>query len=180
MEQNPYQAPAANVDTLLEGEIANAEEIRKQYINHEASIRSVGLLYYLGFIGSLVALVVYATEFNRSEMGVSIAIIAVFAVLAALYLWVGRGLRTLKSSIKIPATIIAALGLLSFPVGTLINGYILYLIHSAKGKMVFSEEYSKVIAATPHIKYKTPLLVWIFLGIIVLGIGAAIVIPMVA
>ena len=86
----------------------------------------------------------------------------------------------MNSKIKIPATIFSAIGLLSVPIGTLINGYILYLIYSAKGNMVFSEEYRKVIAATPNIKYKTSIIIWIFLGIVVLGIAAAVLLPMFA
>lgn len=68
------------------------------------------------------------------------------------------------------------IGLSSIPVGTLINGYILFLIFGKKGKLVFSERYQEIIAATPHIKHRTSKAVWIVLGIvlavIVLGIAA--------
>jgi hypothetical protein len=64
--------------------------------------------------------------------------------------------------------------------GTLINGYILYLLLSAKWEMVFSAEYRDIIDATPHIKYRTSILIWMLLGIIVAAIAAVIIIPMVS
>jgi hypothetical protein len=44
--------------------------------------------------------------------------------------------------------------------------------------MVFSEEYQTIIAQTPHIKYRTSILVWILLFIVLLAIGAALTIPL--
>ena len=92
-------------------------------------------------------------------------------------IFVGRGFRRLKRWVRIPATILSGLGLLGFPLGTLINGYILYLVWSQKGKMVLSSEYQGVIAATPEVKYKTSPLVIVLLalliGLIVFGVIAA-------
>ena len=52
-----------------------------------------------------------------------------------------------------------------------INGCVLYLIFSAKGKMVFSDEYRAVIEQTPDIKYRTSVIVWIVLGLILVIIA---------
>jgi hypothetical protein len=178
MEHNPYQTPEANVEIIANTEIGSAEEIRKEYINHEASLRSVGLLYYLG--GTVTVIMGFATVVGGiadQQFGVALGLgILVFA-LGGLQLWVGRGFRQLRSKIKILATLFSVLGLFSIPVGTLINGYILYLIYSAKGELVFSEKYQNIIEATPHIKYKTSIIVWLFVGLIVLVIGAALVMP---
>ncbi len=184
MEPNPYQTPKANIDTATEGDLAGSEEIRNQYLNHEASLRSIGLLYY--FMGTTVLIAVFMflfslfspTESPRND--IPLWGTALMALLSLIYLWLGRGFRTLNSKIKIPATIVAILGLISIPIGTLIGGYILYLIYSSKGRMVLSEEYSKVMAATPHIKTRTSVIVWIVLGMVLLAIGAAVVLPMVA
>jgi hypothetical protein len=54
---------------------------------------------------------------------------------------------------------------------TLINGCILYLLYSKKGSTVFLEPYQRVISATPHVKYRTPLYVWILLGIFLLFVA---------
>jgi hypothetical protein len=70
---------------------------------------------------------------------------------------------------------LSGVGLLGFPVGTLINGYILFLLFGRKGKTVFSEEYQVVIEQTPHIKYRTPLVVWILLGLVLFVIGAGLI-----
>ena len=46
---NPYAAPAAPVADV--GANAEAEAIRRAHISHEASVKAVGLLYYLGGVG---------------------------------------------------------------------------------------------------------------------------------
>ena len=99
----------------------------------------------------------------------------VFLGLAALQIWAGIGLRRLSPWARIPSGILSGFGLLGFPIGTLINGYILYLLFSKKGTTVFSEEYKRAIAQTPHIKYRTSLVVWILLGLLLLLIGGLVV-----
>jgi hypothetical protein len=73
-----------------------------------------------------------------------------------------------KAWARIPSAILSGLGLISFPLGTLINGYILYLLFSKKDSTIFSDDYKQVIQETPHNKYQTSLLVWIFLGLLAL------------
>ena len=73
------------------------------------------------------------------------------------------------------AIVLSAIGLLGFPIGTLISAYFLYLLVSEKGKVVFSDEYKEVIRKTPHIRYKTSIVVWIFLGLLLLLIGLGLV-----
>jgi hypothetical protein len=48
----------------------------------------------------------------------------------------------------------------------LINGYILYLVFSEKGRRVFSPEYQEIIRQTPHVKYQTSIIVKIFVGLL--------------
>ena len=55
------------------------------------------------------------------------------------------------------------------PFGAIINGCIIYLLYSKKGKMVFSEDYKRVIRDTPHVRYQTSNVVWIFL-LLLLGL----------
>ncbi|HKB60455.1 MAG TPA: hypothetical protein VKC56_10480, partial [Gallionellaceae bacterium] len=68
---------------------------------------------------------------------------------------------------RIVAGVLAGLGLLGFPFGTVISAFILYLLFSKKGAMVFSDEYKQVIADTPDIKYRTSIIVWIFLALLI-------------
>jgi hypothetical protein len=74
--------------------------------------------------------------------------------------------RRLKPWARIGSGILSGIGLLGFPIGTIINGYILYLLFSKKGSMVFSDEYKRVIQQTPHIKYRTSVIILVALGLL--------------
>jgi hypothetical protein len=180
--QNPYAAPRANIERAEIG--GEAETIRKEHINTEASIQAVGRLYLLGcFLTMLtfIAVIVGAT-LSRSEGTFTLISFLPSAIallcISALYGAAGFGLRKLKPWARTVATIVSVIGLLGFPIGTLISGYILYLLWSKKGRVIFTSDYQDVIAATPHIKYKTSLLVWIILGIVILLVVAAIALPL--
>ncbi|MGI9336482.1 MAG: hypothetical protein ACR2RL_25300 [Gammaproteobacteria bacterium] len=173
-----YAPPAAEL-VVADGE---AETLRKEYIRHEANVRGVGALYYmtaamLGF----AALVTLVTGFDPNldhHQGFALGLFALYAVVGAGFAAVGRGLRRLRGWVKIPVGILSGIGVLGFPIGTLINGYILYLMFSRKGTMVFSQPYREVVAQTPHIKHRTSIVVWAALAVIVVLIGAGLVIPM--
>jgi hypothetical protein len=155
------------------------EETRNQHIKHEASLKSVGILYYLGgaalFFAGLATIPAALSSNAKPEALVASMI---FVLLGVLQVWTGAALRKFRSWARVVAGVLSGIGLLGFPIGTIINAYILYLLFSQKGKTVFSPEYQQVIQQTPHIKYKTSIIVWIFLGIIVLvlllAVGSAI------
>lgn len=153
---------------LKEGAATNAvEEIRKEHIKHEASVTSIGILYYLGG-AAMTVMGIFGMFAGGAE---AILTSAFLLALGIGQFWVGTGLRRLKKWARIPTGILSGIGLLAFPIGTLINAYILYLIFSQKGKMVFSDEYRAVIEQTPHIKYRTSIIVWIVLGLLLLLIA---------
>lgn len=155
---------------------SGAEETRNQYIKHEASVKSIGLLYYLGGGALLIAgVATLGTALSRGGKPEAFVSSVVFVLLGAVQIWTGTGLRKLRSWSRVVAGILSGIGLLGFPLGTIINGYILYLLFSQKGKIVFSPEYQEVIQQTPHIKYKTSIVVWILLGLVVLLVLLAIV-----
>ena len=52
----------------------------------------------------------------------------------------------------------------------LFYGYFLYLVASSKGAVVFSRGYKDVLRKTPHIKYKTSIIVKIFVVILLIVI----------
>jgi hypothetical protein len=145
-----------------------AEQIRTDHIKHEASVKSVGLLYFLG--GIVVILAGLGGLFSGGLMGVLVG--GALMMLGGGQIATAVGLRKLKSWARIPTGIFSGIGLLGFPLGTLINAYILYLVFCRKGTTVFSDEYKRVIAETPHIKYRTSIVVWIFLGLLLLLFGA--------
>jgi hypothetical protein len=168
---NPYAAPKAAVEDISDSANPQADAIRRAHISHEASIRSIGTLYYLGaffmIAGTLTAFFVESSSRPRLSTG-PVVILVFFGLLATGLFVLGRGLRALKPWVRVPTSILAVLGLAGFPLGTLLNIYILWLIHSQKGKLILSPEYAAIVEATPDIKYRTTLLVWIILGLIVL------------
>jgi hypothetical protein len=154
---------------LREGVASSAaEDIRNEHIKHEASVKSVGVLYFIGafFMVLLGGMILIAPSGPAGVETVMAGVIIVCA--AALQFALGMALRRLKRWARIVAGVFSGIGLLGFPLGTIINGFILYLLFSKKGKTVFSPEYQEVIAQTPHIKYRTSIIVWIALGILLL------------
>ena len=166
MSENPYAPPTAHTGppAINLGQ-PTAESIRRLHLKHEASVKSIGTLYFLG------GLILIGTGFipmlsAGKEEAMTIPIGIGLVVLGLLQLWLAVGIRKLKRGAKIPAIILSVIGLIGIPIGTLISVYFLYLLCSQKGTMVFSDEYARVIAETPHIKYKTSIFVWILLALL--------------
>ncbi|MET0497735.1 MAG: hypothetical protein ABW106_05615 [Steroidobacteraceae bacterium] len=172
---NPYAPPKAQVgDVTTAG--SEAEAVRREHIKHETSIRSIGLLYYFSggmfCIGSVVLLV---ASFNISlELPVAI-VCSIYLVLGILVLFLARGIRNLRPWARKTSLVLSGIGLLGFPVGTLVNGYILYLLLSKQGKRIFEADYPDIVAATPDVKYRTSVVVWVAVAILILAVVAAIV-----
>ncbi len=153
-----------------------AEQLRKSHIGREAYVKSVGTLYFAAaglFVVGLIGLAALPPQAAARRAGPLLWLVV--GGLAALLFTTGDGLRHLRPWARIVSGVFAGIGLLLFPGGTLLNGWILYLLFSKKGSVVFSEPYQRVIAATPHIKYRTPLYVWILLGIFLLVVAYAFV-----
>lgn len=183
---NPYAAPSASPYAgyappgMSQSE---AERIRRELINHEASIKSVGSLYLLsaifcGFgllvvVGLVIASLSGANE-GAETLGVTLGLSLLYVLLGAASYWIGKGLRQLDVKVRTPTVVLSAIGLLGFPFGTLINAYIIYLLVGEKGKRVFSPDYQEIIRATPHIQYKSPWLMGCLIGIVLIAVITAI------
>ncbi len=160
--------------------VANPEAaaLRRSLVNHEASVKSAGMLYFLSaallVLGGVASLASQAPSVPSGRTATILIAVFLF-VMGGFQLMVGFGLRRLKYWARLPAAVMSAIGLLGFPVGTLVNAYILYLVLSEKGSTVLSEEYKQVIAATPDIKPRTPLIVWVFLSLLVLVAGFVVI-----
>ena len=172
MSASPYTPPrAALVDAPAAGPDA-AVAVREAHLRHEVQLKSVGLLYYLGGLGlaaAVVALVLAAIDRREALPAPTAAMLLpllVYLAFGAGAFVVGYGFRRLRPWVKIPGTIVAVLGLISFPVGTLINGWILYLMHCRKGRAVLGPDYGAVIVATPQVKYRRGVGEWIVLGLL--------------
>lgn len=166
------------VQRLKEGTFVGgaSDQIRQEHINHEASIRSVGFLYLVGSVFTCLASV--SMMFGPGAGGLSgtfaVSLGLIYFALFTFFLVFGIGIRKLKPWARTGSIVLSCIGLLGIPIGTLINGYILYLLLSKKGKTIFSEDYKRVVAETPHIKYKTSIIVWVFLAILLLLILVAV------
>jgi hypothetical protein len=178
---NPYSAPKARVDDVGAGEIEHADEIRREYLKHEAGIRSAGSLYGLYALCLLLATLIFVVSaITGADPQTPRAVGIIMTVLCGGFFWLfyklASGLRAMKRWTRIPVAVLSGVGLLGFPAGTLINGYIMWLVLSKKGNYVLSPEYEEIVAATPHIKHKISIVIWILL-VLLLGIILAIAIP---
>lgn len=186
---NPYAAPVSASPGGFGAPIAGSGDpvaIRNHYLKHEASLRSVAWLYF--FSGGLM-LLVGVIAFVVSVIGIAQGDAAGFAglIVGLFYtgvgvgtLFVARGIRALKNWARITLTVFGFIGLLGIPIGTLISAYILYLCLSEKGKFVCSPQYHQVVAATPHIKYKTWIVLKIVAGILFTLVGLAVLFALLA
>ena len=185
-QANPFEAPQTPL-TIPGSEHATSddERVRNEHLKHEASLQGVGSLWILGgfftLLGGLGAIAAVFAGGDGAAIGVAIGIAGIYLALGGASLWTGWMLRKVNPKARIPATILAAFGLLGIPIGTLISAYILYLLHSQKGRLVLSDEYRAIIDRTPHIKYKMSwivtafalLLLFVLIAFVVVGIMAS-------
>ncbi len=182
---NPH-APTSSVHSLAAHSGGGPTDgIRHEYLKHEASIRGVGLLYYCGAGATMLAAAAGIVGVVRmagqaapgaAEAGFVIGMCVAYLSFGTLYAFIGYGLRSLQNWARVTAGLFAVLGLIGFPVGTIISVYILMLMFSEKGAYVCSDGYRRAVAATPHIKYRTPLWIWIALVFLALLIIAGVII----
>lgn len=180
---NPYAVSTTSLADAGMGGGGDAVAIRKRYLSHEASIKSIGLLYWLGGIVGLILAPLYligaitvmtsadaASGAQGSNTFAGIVMVGLAVMIAAFavgQIIVAIGIRKLKPWARIATAVLSGIGLLGFPLGTIISAYFMYLVLSKKGQYVFSPEYQSVIAATPQIRYRTSIVVWILLGLLV-------------
>lgn len=176
---NPYLAPTTGAEEPVAA--TDAEVIRNKHIAHEASVKSIGFLYLLSAILVMFGVIVFFTitlsvqQVGRGYTVTMIGVLSMLITLAIIQPLIAWGFYKLRPWARIVAGVLSAIGLIGFPLGTLINAYILYLLFSAKGAMVFSEEYKTIIQQTPHIKYRTSIVVWILLALLLGLIGFGVI-----
>lgn len=161
MSENPYEAPQ-----VLDGEIdqpTEEERILRSHLNAEASIKSLGsILFVSGMIMGIGTLqeLPYLSQRRFHEVVVTI-------VTPILLLWLGLKLRQLRQVAVIITGCFAVFGLTFYPVGTIFSLLILYFLFSKKGRSVVTPEYHRIIRATPHLRYRSSLITWILLAILI-------------
>jgi hypothetical protein len=211
-DDNPFRAPEAKIGNLAIDPIepffgGQAEAIRREHINHEASVKALGTLSYIGsalmalptigllMMGSgLIRMPETNPAGNPGELPpqfmrwLFLGMGVVYLGLTLLGGSLGYGLRALQVWARWTELVLTVLGLLYLLLvivvvtivnptvgsvvlllGPLIPGYIIYLMVSPKGSMVFSAEYKEVIRQTPSVRPQTSLLTRIVL-VIILGL----------
>jgi hypothetical protein len=189
VNENPYQAPSVEEVVAPAAPSSEAEAIRSKHLKHEASLKAVGFLFYLGAAFSVVSVVAMVAVLGQvrtqSESPADsrqwmITTVGARVAICVAQVAAGWGLRRLRSWGKFPAGVLVAISLFRmYPIvtifnviGTLFGAYILYLLFCAKGRMVLSPAYAEIVAQTPHLRYRTPLWIWIVLILFVLLILA--------
>jgi hypothetical protein len=123
-----------------------------------------------------------------------VALVIAYCLMTALNYALGYGLRHLltwarwtETAFLLIGTLASVVGMIALFVtgqpelsvayifGLLLYSYLLYLLLSAKGAMVFSPGYKEIIEKTPHIKYKTSLIVKIAIGLFVAVVALAVI-----
>ena len=166
MDHNPYATPRSEVEGVSANAPAGAEADRRAHLSVEQGLKSIGSLYVLtgglaclGLVLTVVMGVIAALD-STENLGVFALSILVWGFIGPPSVWIGLSLRRRNPAVRIVASILAGLSLLSFPMGTLVGGYTLWLMWSAKGKRVFAPDYQSIVDATPHIVYKSSRLAW--------------------
>lgn len=200
-EVDPYAPPAADLGRpateVDRADVAEAEAIRRHHIAHEASIKALGGLNYIGAVGcgiGGVATVVlaFAPRVGDQQMGrgAAVGFGALLMLLAVLYGFLGRGLRRLRPWGRWLIVTLIGLGFLANFVklsldasgdlaanlggmfcSSLIPTYVLFLMLSKKGQVVFSPAYKSVVARTPHVKMKMSIIVKVLGGLLLFVLG---------
>lgn len=164
-ELNPYAAPREDepVAHLAAKPLGDPElqRIRRQNLADELTVVGIGSLFCLS-----------ATFFFFIAVlsGVPFAL-----VVGACHLLIGLALRRLDGRARVFAMVFAVLGLLLFPLGTILSAYILRTLSSAQAELVSSRRYRDLVAATPEIEYRTPVRVWVMVAALVMTPFASIV-----
>lgn len=184
--ENPYASPQVR-ELTADVPLSEAERIRQEHLSAEVTCKQVGLLCYFGgsiatiysamlFILGAIWWARWDFEFGRLLVVSGMLIgSGVLALLAWVHFRTASRLRRLDPAARFGAILLSVLWLLYFPIGTLLGGHLLWILNSERGKNLFTPEYQAIVAETPHVKYKTSIVVWIFLGLILLSFVVGIV-----
>ncbi|MEM6730605.1 MAG: hypothetical protein AAF658_03565 [Myxococcota bacterium] len=170
---NPYAAPTSDLSSATSAEEANsyarAVSIRKEHLSHEANLRAAGLLNYLSG-GALGFISLFGLATLSGEATDTLLTFVLLGALSVLLLASAYMLRALRGQARVVSTLAWLPGLAGFPVGTLISLFVLYLLHSRKGRFVLSGEYRAIRDQTPEIESRS-LLGIILLVLLLIGLA---------
>ena len=168
-----YRPPAANLE-FADRTAAEAVAIRAAHIGHERQLQSIGLLFGLGAVVlllTLLALLLPGDDGGPGDARQTAGVVGgglLLGMFAAASAALACGYRTLAPWVRHVGTPVSLLGLLALPVGTVLHGYILYLVWCPKGRRVLAPDYAAIIRATPDVRYKRTWGDWIVFALLLL------------
>ncbi|MEM1304548.1 MAG: hypothetical protein AAGG46_06610 [Planctomycetota bacterium] len=188
---NPFAAPLLSDSPAAElksAGLSESEVIRNELLRTESSIKSIATIYLLsGVVWTVIGVILAGAmifaqngDFDGGESGpIFVAIGCAMAVLGGASVWYAFGLRRLDSQVRTPVLLIQSISMLVHVLRLNIFGigigiWVLVTLSSDNGKRVLTPEYQEIVAATPHIKRKTSLLVWIFLILLLVLVGVGV------
>jgi len=169
---NPYAPPQSQ--RLVDD--SSPESMRRAMFTHESEIKGVGLLY--GLLGGLMLLPILIQGgelISGRSRGDAFGGWLLIVVIACAALFLGAGLRRLEAWARIPVAVISGiLGVVSILtiIGPAMNGYVLWLMLSEKGRIVMSPGYRRIVDLTPEVKTRFSVLSIFLILMLVLGIVA--------
>lgn len=170
---NPYAPPKHEYTApVVSGEAAAHEATRREHLNAETNVKSIGFLLYLG---AFFCLVTGLPQVTSDPVG-GMVLVAEGAALG----FAGYRLRRLDPTGRALYSVIAALQIVLTLAMNDIEPYLLgrlfwpmlmvALLWGRKASVAMTPHYREVVVpATPHIKYKTSPLV-IVLGLLLIGL----------
>ncbi|MEZ6117951.1 MAG: hypothetical protein R3C28_15460 [Pirellulaceae bacterium] len=164
--ENPFASPL--VDDIVATNAAETpdEQIRRKYVRHEVSLKAIGgaIALAAAVAAPICVLAAIRTLWQCDVFSDDFLMFATFfPIIVAFCIWqiaAGMGLRKLKNNPRIAAGFFSVLWMWAFPLGTLLGIFFLCMLLSPKSVFVCSDEYQRIIAATPHIKVRTSPLMW--------------------
>jgi hypothetical protein len=164
-DENPYASPKADTSDPdhVESEV---ERIRRQYIGHETAVRSISSVFYLAGLAWTIHLLVWSFDVLRSGPSYRVVdgvVVLLLIGLAAGAFWLGYGVMRLRQIVLLPVGFITTVALLVVP---FVSVLILHLVFRQNGRFVFSPEYQEIIRGTPSVQYRTSVVVWTLLCVL--------------
>jgi hypothetical protein len=150
--ENPYASP--QIDTSQTADIGSDDEwvsLRRRFLTHETWTRRAGAFYLMCGIFSAVLALMFITDSPDRGFFPSTKVAAVFAAIAVAFIYAGWALWSLRGRVRFLVGILSGFGLLLSPLGTIVNGFILYLVFSAAGRYILSPDYAAVVRQTPQL-----------------------------
>jgi hypothetical protein len=154
MTFNPHEASLANKKSNIND--INYEQIRSKYIKHEASVKSISVILYSA---SILSCTIGISQLqSQSQLYIYFFIAAIALIVVGI----------LVKKLHVAGRFLAVISLISlwFLISKfilIILLYLIYLLFSKRGNMVFSEYYKEVIEATPQYSCKTS--IFLILGL---------------